>query len=70
LVYLRQYWRSLQLEIPKGIRYTIHGLSFMALSVALWAIAVRPAIRYFEHAHGGLTMLDRKSGTTHVLNDA
>ena len=61
----------LQLEIPKGIRYTIHGLSFLTLSVAVWAIAIRPAILHFERAHGGLTMLDKKSGTTHVFtNDA
>jgi hypothetical protein len=57
----------LQLDIPKGLRYTIHGLSFLALLVATWAIAIRPAIRYFEKAHGGLTKLDMKSGTTHVL---
>jgi uncharacterized membrane protein YozB (DUF420 family) len=57
----------LQLEISKDIRYTIHGLSFLALIAAIWAIAVRPAIRYFEKAHGGLTKLDMKSGTTHVL---
>jgi hypothetical protein len=57
----------LQLDIPKGIRYTIHGLSFLVLIAATWAIAIRPAIRYFEKAHGGLTKLDMKSGTTHVL---
>ena len=57
----------LQLDIPKGIRYTIHGLSFLALMAATWAIAIRPAIRYFEKSHGGLTKLDMKSGTTHVL---
>jgi uncharacterized RDD family membrane protein YckC len=57
----------LQLEIPKGIRYMIHGLSFLALIAATWTIAIRPAIRYFEKSHGGLTKLDMKSGTTHVL---
>ncbi len=57
----------MQLEIPKAIRYTIHGLSFLALFAAIWAIAIQPAIRYFERAHGGLTKLDIKSGTTHVL---
>ena len=56
----------LQLEIPKGIRYTIHGLSFMVLFAAVWTIAIRPAIRYFETARGGLTQLDIRSGTTHV----
>jgi len=57
----------LQLDIPKGIRYTIHGLSFLALIAATWAIAIRPAIRYFEKSQSGLTKLDMKSGTTHVL---
>lgn len=57
----------LQLDIPKGIRYTIHGLSFLALMAATWAIALRPAMRYFENSQGGLTKLDMKSGATHVL---
>jgi hypothetical protein len=56
----------LKLEIPQAVRYTIHGVSFLALFAAVWAIAVRPAITYFERANGGLTGLDVKSGTTHV----
>ncbi|KNZ33417.1 MAG: hypothetical protein AD742_05780 [Methylibium sp. NZG] len=61
----------LKLEIPAGVRYAIHGLSFLALFAAVWAIAIRPAIHYFKNAHGGLTKLDLKSGTAHVIaNDA
>lgn len=61
----------LKLEIPKSIRYTIHGLSFLALVAAFWAVAVRPAIHYFEKSQRGLTKLDSKSSTTHVVaNDA
>ena len=56
----------LRLEIPQTIRYTIHGLSFLALVAAVWLIAVRPALAYLERAHGGLTSLDMESGTTHV----
>jgi hypothetical protein len=61
----------MKLEIPQSIRYAIHGVSFLALFAALWAIAVRPVVSFFERANGGLTRLDVKSGTTHVyLGDA
>ncbi len=61
----------LKLEIPQGIRYAIHAVSFLALLAGVWAIAVRPTITYFERAHGGLTGLDERSGTVHVrLGDA
>jgi hypothetical protein len=56
----------LQLELPQGIRYAIHGVSFLALLAATWAIAIRPAVAYFERANGGLTGLDVRSRTTHV----
>jgi hypothetical protein len=56
----------LKLEIPQSIRYAIHGVSFLALLAAVWAIAFRPTLAYFERAQGGLTGLDVKSGTTHV----
>jgi hypothetical protein len=56
----------LKLEIPQAIRYSIHGVSFAALAAAIWAIAVRPQLAYFERANAGLTALDIKSGTTHV----
>jgi hypothetical protein len=56
----------LKMEIPQTIRYAIHGISFVALLAAVWAVAVRPALAYFERSRGGLTGLDVKSGTTHV----
>ncbi len=56
-----------QAGIPDPLRYGLHGLSFAALFAALWHFVVRPNIEASEREAKGLTALDKKSGTTHVL---
>jgi ABC-type uncharacterized transport system permease subunit len=59
----------MKLEIPAGIRYAIHSVSFLALLAAIWAVTIRPVMAYFENLNNGLTRLDLKSGTSHVRTD-
>jgi uncharacterized RDD family membrane protein YckC len=53
--------------MPPAARWALHGLSFAALLVALWRLAVGPFIAWLERQEAGLTMLDRATNSTYVV---
>jgi uncharacterized RDD family membrane protein YckC len=52
--------------IPAVLRYSIHGVSFIALFAAIWYVFVHPALKWRERSNGGLTVLDTLTNSTHV----
>lgn len=54
----------IQSGLPDVLRYSLHGLSFLALAAAVWLVFVYPAARYFEKKGNGLTLFDQWTSTT------
>ncbi|MEM6638591.1 MAG: RDD family protein [Pseudomonadota bacterium] len=55
-----------QAGIPDALRLAAHGLSFLALILALWHGLIRRYLLVHKHRSAGLTRLDRRSESTHV----